>query len=378
MPRTAIHGLVAMLVIGQFLTACDLLFPEDSAHTAKSSKSASKKVRKRKKKQGTTDGVSEEYQSFLEVPTKAPEDVMRRYLPNEKKQAIGPKELIDAAKKALDDKDYDACEVIADRLVKLSPNTVDGYAWRGRARSLSVHGRDEEAMADLTRAISMGTNGNGRPYEGMARIMDTRGDRKKAIEFLDEAIKIEPKEHDYLKYRAAMRADLGDFAGARADYDKAVEVRGSAACYFQRGRFLETQKDYEQSLADYASAIEVEKKNGLEEKTAVCHKFRTELLIKLGRHKEAVDECTRALKDDPTDDEFLRMRGKEYVALKKYTEAERDLSAAIKNAPEISPDAYEARASIYELQGKAQLAKSDRKIAKELRDKPAETQLYQQ
>lgn len=374
--RTAVHGLLAMFVFSQFLTACDSLSPDQSAQTEKAS--TSRKDRNKKKKKAGTEYSADPYESFMEMPSRTSEAVMDRYLPDTSNRTIGPGQLIKACEKALSDKDYDAAEMIADRLVKLNPDSVDGYAWRGRARSLSLHGGDEGALADLTRAISMGTNGNGRPYECMARLMDAKGDRKKAISYLDEAIKIDPKEHDYYKHRAALRADLGDFAGARSDYDKAVEIRGSATCFFNRGRFLETQKDYDQALKDYASAIEVEKRNGLEEKTAVCHKFRTELLIKLDRHKEAIEECTRALQDERNDDEFLRIRGKEYAALKMYKEAERDLSEAIKNAPNFSPDAYEARASIYERQGKPELAKADRQTAKELRDKPAESPLYHQ
>lgn len=350
------------------------MFPEDSAQSEKASKSSSHK-KKKEQNSGTTNSTNP-YEALMELPTLSTEETLNRYLPESKTRTIGPQDLIKACKKAIDDKDYDAVEFLGDRLVKLSPDTVDGYAWRGRARSLSIHSGDEGVVADLTKAISMGTNGNGRPYECMARLLDSKGDQAKAISYLNEAIKVEPNENDYYKYRAALRADRGDFAGARSDYDKAIEVRGSATCYFNRGRFNEAQKDYDQALQDYASAIEFEKKNELEEKTAVCHKFRIELFVKLGRHKEAVEECTRALQGEKNDDEFLRIRGKEYAALKMYKEAERDLTAAIDNAPGISPDAYETRASIYEHQGKTELAKADRKTAQELRDKPAESPLY--
>lgn len=376
--RTAFHGLLAMAVLSQFVVGCDLLFPEDSSQTEKASKSGSRKQRKKKKQtaanDATTNGDKNQYAAFLDMGEKSAGDVEKRYLPDAAKRKI-PAELINACANAIHDKDYDAAEMIADRLVKLKPDSVEGYAWRGRARSLSLHGGDEEAIKDLTKAIKMGTNGNGRPYEAMARLSDSKGDRAKAIEYLDDAIKIEPGEHDYYKYRAALRADRGDFAGARSDYDKAISIRETATSYFQRGRFMETQKDFEQALKDYASAIAWEKQSGLVERTAVCHKFRAELFIKLKRHKEAIAELTSALEGERNDDEFLRMRGKEYAALKMYKEAERDLSQAIERAPDISPDAYEARAAIYESQGKAELAKSDRKTAKELRDKPAENPL---
>lgn len=369
-----IHG----LALTQLLIACDVPSSNDSSRSKVVPKSGSAKELKTNETRfgsDTADGASP-YDSFPGGPETSVETLMKRYLPDAQTRPIGPKDLIRAAKKALDDKDYDAAEMFGDQLVTLSPDSVDGYIWRGRARSLSLRGKDDEAIADLTKAISMGTNGNGRPYEAMARIMDSRGDRKKALSYLDDAVRVDPKEHDYLKYRAALRADLGDLPGARSDYDKAIEVKESAACYFQRGRFHEAQKEFDEALKDYATAIEVEKKLGQVDKTAVCHQFRIELLTKLGRHKEAVEECSRALRRD-RNDEFLRIRGKEYAALKMYREAERDLTESIEIAPNISPDAYEARASIYKLQGKTDLAKNDLNTAKALRDKPAERPLYQ-
>lgn len=376
-----IHG----LALAQLLIACDAPSSSDLSTSKEVSKSKevpkSGSAKSLKTNQATfgsdTANGANPYDSFPVGPATSVETMMSRYLPDAQSRSIGPKELIHAAKEALDDKDYDAAEMFGDRLITLSPDSVDGYIWRGRARSLSFRGKDDEAIADLTKAISMGTNGNGRPYEAMARLMDSRGDRNKALSYLDDAIRVEPKQHDYLKYRAALRADRGDLAGARSDYDKAVEIKGSAACYFQRGRFHEAQKEFDTALKDYATAIEVEKKLGQVDKTAVCHKFRIELLIKLGRHKEAVEECSRALRRDPKEDEFLRIRGKEYAALKMYREAERDLTESIELAPNISPDAYEARASIFELQGKTELAKNDLKTAKALREKPAERPLYQ-
>jgi tetratricopeptide (TPR) repeat protein len=108
---------------------------------------------------------------------------------------------------------------IAEQLLRLflttAPDSVEGRALLAHAlRELHRH---DEAIALLRQAIEA------RPDDpalwtdlGVVRVR--QGEPANALIFLDEALRLEPRYGRALYYRAHARADLGDHAGACADY----------------------------------------------------------------------------------------------------------------------------------------------------------------
>lgn len=90
------------------------------------------------------------------------------------------------------------------------------------------------------------------------------------------------------------------------------------------------------------------------------------------RELKAIDELSEADKDE----EDVHFRGDQYAALKMYDEAIVQYSESISMSPENARASYEARAKIFQAQGKFERAKEDRLAAQKLHDAPAEKTLY--
>jgi tetratricopeptide (TPR) repeat protein len=116
---------------------------------------------------------------------------------------------------------------IAEQLLRLylaaAPGSVEGRAYLAHAlRELHRH---DEAIDLLRQAIAA------RPEDpalwtdlGVVRVR--QGEPESALVFLDEALRLEPRYGRALYYRAHARADLGDHAGAVADYEASRGATG--------------------------------------------------------------------------------------------------------------------------------------------------------
>ena len=115
---------------------------------------------------------------------------------------------------------------IAEQLLRLyltaAPDSVDGRAYL--AHALREQHRHDEAIALLRQAIEARPTDPGLWTDlGVVRVR--QGEPESALVFLDEALRLQPRYGRALYYRAHARADLGDHAGACADYEA---TRGAA------------------------------------------------------------------------------------------------------------------------------------------------------
>ena len=90
---------------------------------------------------------------------------------------------------------------------------------------------------------------------------------------------------------ATVNARMGRVTDARDQYNQLVEMfRDSVVCYVARAAFETTQQQYDVALYDWDEAIKREPKNIDYVVTKV------DLLIRLERHKEAIEELEKALR----------------------------------------------------------------------------------
>lgn len=281
---------------------------------------------------------------------------------------------VSGAEKALAERDYDAAEYLLDAAVRLAPNQGELYDLRGRARSNSSRTNNQMALEDLLKAKELNSlSGSGYGY--MARLYDGDGKTDKAIEVLNEAIKKFPLIKDLYKSRAAMHTAKKNIQKAKEDYDKTIGLdKEDSLSYLLRAQSLESLGKYEDALKDYAMATKHRSRDRLEKRT-IAHKSRAMLLAKLGRHKEAIEE-SKNLTGTDNDEDMMRFRGDQYLALKMYQMAIAEYTASIEMAPDLARSSYEARAKAYSAMGKFDLAEADRAAAKKLDETPAERTLY--
>ena len=149
---------------------------------------------------------------------------------------------------------------------------------------------------------------------------------KKAIEYLNNAIQLQPNYAAAYNSRGNAYADLRQYRRAIEDYNQAIRLK-----------------------PDYAYALI----------------NRGDAYYGLGRYKRTVEDCTEALRWKPDSPIAYSNRGKAYAQLKNYTSAMKDFNEALRLKPDYA-DACNNRAFAYLLQGNHHLGCSDAQKACDL------------
>ncbi|MCC7527755.1 MAG: tetratricopeptide repeat protein [Candidatus Melainabacteria bacterium] len=281
-----------------------------------------------------------------------------------------------AANAALDARDYGSAEVLLDEVIRLEPANGRAYYLRGRARCNAFSQKDQEALADLKKAVSLGVV-NSSIYEYQARIYDGAKQKDKAVEALTQAIKLSPRDQKFYRWRASLYFDSGNKKQAKTDYDKAISLDPeSPYLRLLRAQLLESMARYDEALADYAKAAEYDSGRDRVLKRGAALKGWAVLLKKMGKSADAIVVLNKGIAMDKSDDELLKLRGDNYAALKKFDAAIKDYSKAIELGPSISGAVFVARGRAYHAIGRDDLAQKDSLEAKNLSDAPAERPVY--
>ena len=256
------------------------------------------------------------------------------------------------------------------------------YQWGGRKSSANRYG-DANWEAEMLNAISDGFLGN----------YDT------AVDALDEIL-----QNTYERFEKALRTDafsakatalekLGRTDEALATYDKAIELGSDQEhLYHNKGYLLsnlgrhsealvcfskevELTKDYEKddeedvkhhadalsSLAEAHSEMEttndlnialklVDKSIKLNPKSAFAFQTKAVILADalIEKYDEALENCEKGLKIDPTDEDLLSLRALIYLNMEKYDLAEKHFLELLNHDPS-QPTTHYNLACIYSL-----------------------------
>jgi len=223
---------------------------------------------------------------------------------------------------------------------------------------------------------------------------------EKAVDDLTEAIRLEPKNQDALRWRSETYAKLNNSRGVIADLTALFELGvETSALYSQRGAAHQRLAQYQLAADDYAKAIRLrlddpEPWKGRAKAYSSLGNYRDAIddytqaaLLKpddaaaylergfaygqLGEFPHAVEDCDRALKLDPKNLRGLTLRGAAYARLGFYEKALTDFGAAIAINP-LDATLYLARSSVYAASGEHQKALADRIEAVKLKPDSAE------
>ena len=153
-------------------------------------------------------------------------------------------------------KNYDTAQECYSQLLKAHPRFDSGYI--GRARLYLAQGDTISALADLDKAIELNKNAIN-AYVIRADISIKREkDYERALEDMNEAIKLQPHYAGFFINRAFLRYNLDDYFGAMADYDYAISLDPTnVVAYFNRGLLLAEVHGNDRAIQEFTKVLQL-------------------------------------------------------------------------------------------------------------------------
>ncbi len=210
-----------------------------------------------------------------------------------------------------------------DRAVAALPD--DSPALEFRSRVLAALHRLDPALEDADRAIAISPD---RPelFRLRGMILGRLGRLVEARVAFDRAIALGGETARLLADRTQLHLSAGEHEAARATADRAVAL-GGADGLIARAAVLARTGDFEGALADTERAIELEP-------GVVSHRFeRAGLLRRLGRRSDSLAEWNRVVEASPSDFGAYANRAIAHHELRDLTEALADADCALELAP---------------------------------------------
>lgn len=137
-------------------------------------------------------------------------------------------EQIRRAGEATERGDWPAAFTLCDWLIKHAPGIMSSEALVGcyldRGSALKEMGRLEDALRDYDTAAGLNPSSWMPHYNAGILYVEKHKQYKRAIEFFDAAIELNPTCREALRSRGAAKARVGDLAGAKLDYQDVSSI----------------------------------------------------------------------------------------------------------------------------------------------------------
>jgi protein O-GlcNAc transferase len=182
-----------------------------------------------------------------------------------------------------------------------------------------------------------------------------------ALELLDNAIRVNPRNAAAHLHRGNALYGLAHYDAAIDSYDRAIGLKfDNADAYYNRAMVLRDLKRYETALASYDAAILLRPGN------AHAYNNRALVLSELARHEAAIESCDKAIAIDPRNAEAYLNRGNALRDLKRYEDAIASYDQALALRPEFAQALNNRGLALFDLgQIPAAVASYDRALALE-------------
>jgi tetratricopeptide (TPR) repeat protein len=213
-------------------------------------------------------------------------------------------------------------EALADlsRAVSVKPGHLTAIV--RRATCLRMLERYDEALADLNYALELEPDGSvalrerGLVYFSKSRYLDALAD-------FDRAIEIDARDEQAFIVRGIMYLELGSYDKALADCDRAMQLSPNNSGFISmRGLVRMEAKHTEDALADFERAVE------LDSNSANPLAFRGLANLMMGHYEEALADLNQATERDPANIMAMMVRSSGNLAIGRHREALTDLNRA--------------------------------------------------
>jgi tetratricopeptide (TPR) repeat protein len=146
---------------------------------------------------------------------------------------------------------YEAAIADYSQAININPHVAVNY--KNRADARSHLGDNQGAIEDYTQAIQINPNyALADTNDGISRYLITNQQR------FTQAIKLNPQDAVAYKNRADARYDIGDYAGAIADYTQVVKINPNYIdAYYHCGNARYDMGDYAGAIADYTQVVKI-------------------------------------------------------------------------------------------------------------------------
>jgi tetratricopeptide (TPR) repeat protein len=235
----------------------------------------------------------------------------------------------------------------------------------GRINELVKQERIDEAIAVQTRQLARDPRASDFAYR--AKLWGQKDNWKEAAADLSEAIRLDPKNVEFLAFRSDARKAAGDFDGAIADITQLLEIDPNlrtARMYAVRSALWGEKESWDKAEADLSEAIRLEPNNAEyfevradvreeagdiegaiedltrmmeikpEGRTAFDYFNRALLWEKQDKWKEAAGDYAKALELDPDDEDYRRWRIEALEKAGDFSTAIEELTREVNRSPE--------------------------------------------
>jgi Flp pilus assembly protein TadD len=178
------------------------------------------------------------------------------------------------------------------------------YLFAGRADAYFAQGDKPRALDDYNEAVKLAPK-NAKLHYNRGVFYAAQFDGEAALRDFNIALSINPKLIPALQQRAKIYLTQDNFGGALADYSEAVRLQPkTAALWSERGYVCLRLRDYEGAIKDEAEAIR------LDPKLARAYFLRGAAYGDLGNSPNAVSDILTAVRLDPSLDRYVSTKGK--------------------------------------------------------------------
>ena len=233
-------------------------------------------------------------------------------------------------------KNYDTAQECYSQLLKAHPRFDSGYI--GRARLYLAQGDTISALADLDKAIELNKNAIN-AYVIRADISIKREkDYERALEDMNEAIKLQPHYAGFFINRAFLRYNLDDYFGAMADYDYAISLDPTnVVAYFNRGLLLAEVHGNDRAIQDFTKVLQL----NTDDYRALLNRSR--LYEETGNYNLAIEDLNKVIARFPDFYGLYFSRMGIYEKMGDRKNAEKDYNKAMALAKQIDEIAEKGR-----------------------------------
>lgn len=190
---------------------------------------------------------------------------------------------------------------------ELDENPKNGYAWAWIQCMYRDRGEYGEALSAGAKALKYLPKRDhyfvAFTHAALMKVYHAMDENDKALEEISKAIKVEPKNEEYLSMRGDMLWAMDEYAKSNADYEKIIRLNpGSREGYMGKGRNLLEMERYDEAIEmfTYASKLDAE--------ASLPYSFRASAYLGKGDNHAAAQDIVKSLDMDGSDRSFYIMQ----------------------------------------------------------------------
>lgn len=215
--------------------------------------------------------------------------------------------------------DFDCQIKNFNKALELNPQNAVAYKLRGD--SYSSKGDDTQAISDYTKAIELDPKFS-TAYRNRSTAYLLKREIEKSLLDATKYIELKPDVADGYAHRGDLNGiTLSNYEEAIADYSKAIEINPKNYLYYdRRAKFYRYSEKYEPAIADYLKSLSVGGNpvpEGTYHDLGFCYD-------QLGQYQKSIDSYTKAIEIDPKEPMAYNFRAKVYEKIGDTKKAEAD------------------------------------------------------